>query len=89
MSQITLLGTETIEPSTVTARRIVADSVSAKSYGYSDNTVFHMRLEEIENGYLLHIAFREGEVARRIFIKNFAELPDVMVAQLAARKIGV
>lgn len=89
MSQITLQGTETIGHGTVTAHRIVADSISARSYGYSDNTVFHMRLEEIENGYLLHMAFREGEFARRIFIKDFAELPDVMVSQLAARKIGV
>ncbi len=45
------------------------------------------RVIRIENGYLVKISMAEGEVAKQVFIKDLAELGDVLVAEIVARRI--
>lgn len=61
-------------------------SIYAKSFNPTGG-VLHLRVEEIENGMLMHLGFREGEVAKRIFVRDLSEMADILVAQIAADRM--
>lgn len=70
--------------------KALADYNSAHYFNpqYDPSIVLNrVRVRTIENGYLVEIAYAEGEVAKQVFIKDLDELGDVLVAGIVARRI--
>ena len=59
-----------------------------RSFNTLRGDILNLRVEEIANGLLMHLALAEGEAATRIFIKDLSEMTDTLVAQIAARRMG-
>lgn len=61
--------------------------VYARSFNTLRGYILNLHVEEIDNGLLMHLGFAEREIAKRIFIKDLSEMPDILVAQIAARRM--
>jgi len=75
-------------PTKTTLERRIRPSMEEREAGIMQS-MFDLRVEKIENGMIVHIAFSEGEKWKRFYIGDLAELPELITAQMAAHKIGV
>lgn len=70
----------------VVSKGTVTQSSLEAAFGGND-TVVHMSVEQIENGFLVLMAQGPGMRATRTYIKDLDELPGVVTAHVAARRI--
>jgi hypothetical protein len=73
---------------TLNAPSIRAGDITAGSITLTDRVVVNLRVEQIDNGFLVHMFFCEMSVAHHIYIKELEELPDVLTARLVAKRMG-
>lgn len=57
------------------------------SYPIWVNGAFRVHVEPIENGYMMWLAFAEGEEAKRFYIEKIDDIIDIVVSQTAVRKM--
>ena len=49
--------------------------------------VYHTEVSEIENGFLLHIAFGQGELTKITYVESIDKVGDALVAAIVERRL--